>query len=55
MVSACIQESEVFSREVEARTLLKMKDVDSGGSLDLEEEENDSDEVVSLNLGSSVF
>ena len=55
MASAYIQESEVFSREVEARTLLEMKDVDSGGILDLEEEEGDSKEVVSLNSNSSAF
>ena len=55
MASVGIQESEVFSRKVEAMMLLELKDVDSGGSLDLEEAEGDSEEVVSLNSDSSAF
>jgi hypothetical protein len=54
MDSTCIQESQVFSREVKARTLLKLKDVDSSGTLDLEEE-GDNEEVVWLISDSSVF
>ena len=50
-----VQKSEVFSTEVKARMLLELKDVYYGRSLDLEEEEDNSEDVESLNLESSAF
>lgn len=55
MASASVHESEFFSREVEDRTLLELKDVDFGGSPNLEEEEGDSQEVMLLNFDNYTF
>jgi len=56
MASGGIQELEVFSREVEAKTLLKLKDVDFVGSLEEEEGEGgSSDDGASKHSDKSAF